>query len=176
MRPISMKHPKLGMAAVSGVLFLWGCGDGGAAAPDGSAGAGGDGDIHVATAGIRLTLDGVAQEGQGALAILERPEATFNSVAGSFPNQVNFSVSWTGTRTGLVEPQADSLMMILIRPTGQYICGNGIAGSSCSLTLTAYGAKRGDRVACTFSGTLSRQKGTGPETLAITSGAFDLAQ
>ena len=50
------------------------------------------------------------------------------------------------------------------------------AGSTCSITVTTHGAGAGDALVGTFSATLKKIAGSGPDTVEITDGAFDLTR
>ena len=169
----------LAMAALA--LVTAGCsgnsdnpGSGGGGETAGAGGSGPDGGDRVALSGIRVTIDGLAHQGQGTVAVLRRMDQLFNSVGGSLSDGTTFAITWQGAATGTFT-QAEGLIMVLINPSGQYVCGHG-DGTSCSLLLTAYGPNVGDRVTCTFSGTLRRVMGMGAETVTVTAGAFDTGQ
>jgi hypothetical protein len=147
----------------------------------GSGGMGGGGGTvtdryTVATGGrVRVTVDGVMHDGDGSAAVQNAGTAMITNVlTGAFPNRTNLAITWKQGEPGTFTSAKIGLLMQWIDPRGLYSCGYTI-GSGCSLTVSAYDQQL-RRLEATFTGTFARVNGTGPETIAVTGGSFELAQ
>jgi hypothetical protein len=147
-----------------------GGGSGGADA-GATGGAGGSNGTLATGARVRFTMDGVTREAPGSVVVLrDRPPQIANAVSAAFPNGDLLSATWMGTATGRFDGEATIFWQ---SATGVYFCGFQTDGN-CVIDVIAYDATLRQRIAGTFKGTLTRQMGTGPETIALTDGSFEL--
>ncbi len=150
-----------------------GGGSGGGPGGSGGGGAGGAGGSETGLAPpgkVQMTVDGELLVADGTFNLF----GASSGVGAHFPNGANTSVGFTGAAAGTYESASGAVDWIYNALDGQYRCKSDIAGSSCSVTVTLYGPDRGDHETGTFQGTLVRQSGTGPETVTITAGSYDL--
>jgi hypothetical protein len=147
-------------------------GSGGAAGSGGSAGTGGSGGAggSAPPGKLQMTVDGKFLQADGSFVL----SGSSNGAGAYFSDGSNTSVGFTGTAAGTYDSAGGKVSWIFNGIAGQWKCSSAVAGSSCSVTVTTYGPNPGDHEVGTFSGTLVKQSGTGPDTVTVTAGSYDL--
>jgi hypothetical protein len=131
--------------------------------------------VDAAPATLTMTLDGTPMTATSASGVIANH---LKAVSGSFGDPVTDPRIIVNLGLNPVVGTADQsggVKMSFTRQNTVWACDRHVAGSSCTVTLTELGARPGERVAGTFSGTLIKQSpDSAAMTVVISAGAFSV--